>query len=516
MSSSIVETVSTHVEVNPEKPAVIAGKEIVSYRVLWEKTLAAARMLRRLDVRPQDRVVLSASASPSFVYGYLAAHLLQAIAVPVDPQSPESRLRYIFEHVRPKSAFLSKDISAESGISIFSIKSFEDLSRGIVDYEFPSSEAVADILYTTGTTGKPKGVVLTHEIISRTARNINRFIGNTGEDREVIPLPLSHSFGLGRLRCNLLTGGTMILVNGFAFINNIFRAIEQWRATALSTVPAGIAMIFRIANDKMSSYADQLKYMEIGSAPMPFEQKQRLMKLLPKTRIFMHYGLTEASRSTFIEFHSAGEKLEKSIGISPPNVSVKVVNSQYQDLTPGQIGKIMVKGENVMKEYFQNEKMTREVFNSDWLYTGDFGYLDEDGYIYLEAREKEMINVGGLKVSPVEIERLLKRHGSIEDCACVGIPDPKGISGEVPKAFIVYNKDYPNRPNDIELTDFLRDKLESYKLPVEFEWIDSVPTTTSGKIRRLSLKPNQRPEQSNRTSCMEKIIENRRHAEKSG
>ena len=491
MNNSIIETISTHVEANPGKPAIIVGEEIVSYQKLWEKTLAAAQKLRSLDIQPHDRIVLSASASPSFVYGYLAAHLLQAIAVPVDPQSPESRLRYIIEKVCPKSAFLSKIIAVESDISCFSIKTFEDLCCGKLIFEFPPSDAVADIIYTTGTTGEPKGVVLTHNIINRTARNINSFIGNTKEDREVIPLPLSHSFGLGRLRCNLLIGSTIILVNGFVFINNIFKAIEKWQATGLSTVPAGIAMLFRMANDKISAYANQLKYIEIGSAPMPYEHKKRLMNLLPKTRICMHYGLTEASRSTFIEFHSAGEKLEKSIGIPSPNVNVKIVNSQNQDLKPGQIGRILVKGENVMKEYFQNEKMTQEVFNSDWLYTGDLGYLDKEGYIYLEAREKEMINVGGLMVSPVEIERLLKRHGSIEDCACVGIPDPKGISGEVPKVFVKHNKMYSNKPNDIELTDFLRDKLESYKLPVEFEWIDSIPKTSSGKIQRLTLKLNQ-------------------------
>jgi long-chain acyl-CoA synthetase len=102
-----------------------------------------------------------------------------------------------------------------------------------------------------------------------------------------------------------------------------------------------------------------------------------------------------------------------------------------------------------------------------------------------------MINVGGLKVSPVEIEELLKRHSSVEDCACVGIPDPRGISGEVPKAFIIYNSNDPNRPDDIELSDFLRDKLEPYKLPVEFEWVDSIPQTSSGKIQRLSLKQRE-------------------------
>ena len=276
-----------------------------------------------------------------------------------------------------------------------------------------------------------------------------------------------------------------------------FLMMENNNATGFAAVPAGIALLLRSSGDRLGYYANQLKYIEIGSASMPLEHKHKLMQLLPKTRICMHYGLTEASRSTFIEFHSAGDKLPDSIGKPAPNVKMKIVDSQYHKLQPKKIGRIMVRGSNVMKQYYKNEEMTKEVFKSGWLYTGDLGYEDERNYFYLIAREKEMINVGGLKVAPVEIEQLLKRHGSIEDCACVGIPDPKCISGEVPKAFIVYNKNYPNRPNDIELTDFLRDDLESYKLPVEFEWIDSVPKTTSGKIQRLLLKLNQRPEQSN-------------------
>jgi long-chain acyl-CoA synthetase len=148
----------------------------------------------------------------------------------------------------------------------------------------------------------------------------------------------------------------------------------------------------------------------------------------------------------------------------------------------------MVKGENVMKEYFQNEKMTREVFNSDWLYTGDFGYLDEDGYIYLEAREKEMINVGGLKVSPVEIERLLKRHDGIADCACVGMPDPKGIAGEVVKAYLVKKKGNSTEPSFANIVDFLKNRIETYKIPIQIQWFEAIPKTSSGKIQRLKLK----------------------------
>ena len=490
MTNSIVASVLTHAEKNPDKPALIIGDEVISYQQLWETSVSASMKLQSLDVQPGHRIVLSATMSPAFVYGYLATHLLRAIAVPVDPQGSESRLINIMKQVVPQASFLARTFDFASINSIYSIKTFEDLDSSTDSFSFPPAREVADILFTTGTTGEPKGVVLTHETISRTALNINSFIGNTEDDREVVPLPLSHSFGLGRLRCNLAAGGTVILENGFTFMGNIFRAFEDLGATGLSAVPAGIALMFRISNNRIGDYAKHINYIEIGAAPMPVEYKQRLIKLLPKTRLCFYYGLTEASRSTFIEFHSAGDKLADSVGKPTPNVDVKIVDDQYQELPEGQIGIIMVKGENVMQEYYQKKDMTKEVFYSDWLYTGDYGYRDEDGYFYFVARDKEMMNVAAHMVSPVEIEELLKKHTSIADCACVGIPDPKGISGEVPKAFIVPYDPGSKRPDEYELIDYLKDRLEPYKIPIEFEWIDSIPKTSSGKIQRLLLKQN--------------------------
>jgi long-chain acyl-CoA synthetase len=412
--------------------------------------------------------------------------LIGAIAVPISPQTPEKSMEYFINKVTPKALFCG-DNKIKCSKYIYPIEELDGNKVKDKINDFSSLHGIADIIFTTGTTGEPKGVVLSHRNIAAAARNINTFIKNTSADREVVPLPLSHSFGLGRLRCILLAGGTIIISRGFTFPRELFHALEKWRATGLSFVPAGLSILLRLSDSKIGEYSQQLRYIEIGSAPMPLEHKKLLMQMLPKTRICMHYGLTEASRSSFIEFHESRHKLN-SIGKASPNVNVRIADGKNKDLPPDQKGRILVRGEMVLKEYWGDKTLTRENFKDGWFYTGDVGHMDEEGYIYLDGREKEIINVGGLKVSPLEVENILNHHQDIYDCACIGIPDPMGITGETVKVFMVSKEKTVNLPSASDLKSFLNGKLEPYKIPTEYEWIKSIPKTSSGKIQRILLK----------------------------
>ena len=485
---TLVKTVADHAAATPDKPALIAGGKALSYGDLWRRIAAAGEYLHGLGVRSGDRVVLSARASsPSFVCGYLATHLIGGVAVLVDPQTPATRLAYIRRRVEPHSIFLVKG-AGEASPAPRSIEELEHPDFGArTEFSGPSLDAAADILFTSGTTGDPKGVVLTHRNICSAALNINTFIRNGAEDREVVPLPLSHSFGLGRLRYNLFANGTVILVNGLAFPGQICLAIERWGATGLSSVPAGFGLLLHLSNDRLSRYADQLRYIEIGSAPMPIEHKRALMRLLPNTRICMHYGLTEASRAAFIEFHESAGSLD-SIGRAAPNVEIRIVgNDPDTELPPLEHGRIVVRGDMVMSRYWKDPERQNEMLRGAWLFTGDFGYRDAEGYLYLVAREKELINVGGRKVAPSEIENALLMHEAIYECACVGTPDPRQITGEVVTAFVVPRDGSPAVPSAKALRDFLRDYLEPYKIPAAFYWVDAIPKTLSGKVQRALL-----------------------------
>jgi long-chain acyl-CoA synthetase len=482
----LIAYVIEHSVQSPGKVAVVQDHKRVTYGELIKKIKSAAFHLERLGVAKGDRVILSASNTPSFLYGYFAAHLLGAIAVPLPPQTPDSRLSYIIDKISPRSIFINREFEYKSHQAKLT-STFDHLDEADKDYPLPTPGMTADILFTTGTTGESKGVVLTHKNIYSQAANINTFIGNTAEDIEVLPLPLSHSFGLGRLRCNVVTGGTIILVDGFLVVGKIFQAFEEWKATGFCFVPAGLGVLFKLSADKIGQYADQLKYIEIGSAPMPMENKLRLMRLLPHTRICMHYGLTEASRATFIEFHESRHKLD-SIGQPSPNVEVKIIDKKGGEAPVNEIGEILVRGNMVMQEYWNDPHETAGKLANGWIRTSDVGCKDEDGFFYLRGREKELINIAGRKAAPEEIEFILNKHPQVEDCACIGIPDPDQIKGETVKAFVVLKKGLDTRPSKTDFYEFLRGQIEEYKIPTVYQWMDRIPKTDSGKLQRALLQ----------------------------
>lgn len=474
-----------HAEADPQRRALVVEDQQVTYGQLLQRVAQAAQILRSRGVEAGDRVVLAASATPSFVYGYLACHYLGAIAAPVDPKIAPQRLGYIAEKARPKAIYLARP-PRRSTLNWHPVEELSEDGR-ISELEPVTATAAqaADLLFTSGTTGEPKGVVLSHGAILAAAEYINAFLGNTADDREVLPLPLSHSFGLGRLRCNLLAGGTLIIVDGFGSPGRLLGALADWDATGFACVPAGFAVLFKTSGRKLGEFSKTLRYIEIGSAAMPLEHKRLLMTLLPDTRICMHYGLTEASRSAFIEFHEAGDRLE-SIGKPSLGVELRIVDKKGCDSAPGKAGRIIIKSSALMTGYWEDPAATREAFLGEYLITGDIGHRDEKGYLFLDAREKELINVGGREVSPGEIEALLDTHPAVAASACIGIPDLQELTGMAVKAFLVARPGV-DLPSSAQLAKHLRGKIELYKMPRSFEWIEELPRTASGKLQRTRL-----------------------------
>lgn len=466
----------------PDKTAVSSGNKSATYRQLCERILGArAYYVDELKCRRGDMILLAAGKQIEFLYAYFGAHLAGLVVAPVDAATNLTRLRYIIEQT--KASLLVGFSSDELSLPQRLIKDFDSLNADFTVPEFPSMDAVADILFTTGTTGRPKGVPLTFANEAAAARNINEFVGTLADDVELLALPISHSFGLGRVRCCLSVGATLFLLGGFTNVKKIFRVIEQEHVTGFSMVPASWRYLKKMAGAKLGDYASQLRYVEMGSAYFSAEEKQELADLLPQTRICMHYGLTEASRSAFLEFHADGDALD-SVGKASPGTDIKVFDENGDELPSDQQGEICVKGEHVTKGYLGIH--ADESFFCDYFRTGDWGYKNSDGYIYLAGRKKEMINVGGKKVSPIEVEEQILTIMGVEDCACIGVPDTDGILGEVVKAFIVKSKGCDITFDTIATQ--LSGKLEAYKLPVCYQWIDEIPKTQNGKKQRELLK----------------------------
>lgn len=482
MQASIEEFIYRNSLSYPNKIAVIDAStgEASSYALLWEKITRAAAWYKERGLRRGDRVLLSASKDPGFLPAYFGAHMAGLITVPIDSETNTDRLRLIIETSAPSVVIGT----LRNGEEIDPV-GFEEIGKDcptITDPVFFEMDTVSDILFTTGTTGRPKGVALSGLNETSAAENINTFIGNTPDDIELIALPISHSFGLGRIRCVLSKGGTIVLLGSFASMKKFYKAIEDYNVTGFGMVPASWAYISKMSGDRIGKYAGQIRYIEIGSAPMPHDEKIRLKGLLPETRICMHYGLTEASRTTFISFLDDADHLDTA-GKASPNVEIAIFSDSGEKLDAGMEGEICVKGNHVCCDYWgmPAEEFKKDFFG-EWFRTGDWGFLSEDGWLTLKGRNKEMINVGGKKVNPVEVEEKLFTYPGIADCACIAAPDP--VMGEVVKACVVES----SVTNDEDIKSFLSKSLENYKVPILIERISEIPRTSSGKIQRLKLK----------------------------
>lgn len=483
MIKTIEEAIWDNANRFPAKIAVKSGKDSVTYGDLTRHIMAAARLFMSLPGYSVGRtIILAAGKQVEFVYAYFGAHLAGLTVAPVATDINATRFAYISKALDPYA--LVGFSGLESDVQQVSLAKFRDLDLSAqLIASFPQEDFVADILFTTGTTGAPKGVPLTCANELAAANQINKFIRNDREDIELLALPVSHSFGLGRLRCCLVNGQTIILLGSFANVKKLFRLIDEEHVTGFTMVPASWKFLQKMAGDSLSQFSGQIKYIEMGSAFFSEDDKRHLASLFPNTRVTMHYGLTEASRSSFMEFHEDDANLS-SVGKASPDVDIGIFDASGVKLAPGEEGEICVKGSHVMKGYLWQDNAN--TFFGDYFRTGDCGVMTPDGYIYLKSRIKELINVGGKKVAPTEVDEQILKIPGVVDCACVGVPDPEGVLGEVVKGCIV--KDPSSNITFDEIGAALVGKLEGYKIPVVWQWIEAVPKTHNGKIQRNLLK----------------------------
>lgn len=477
--SPLLQAVMARAETVAGKSAVIMNGRAVSYQELAINIRKSASVLQALGIQHGDCIILSAHKDIEYIYLYFAAHILGVTNVIVDAESNVERLHFIEDKVLPKYCFGYKTERYPSAL-------FSELDIAGAD-EYISNEGqvtdtdIAEILFTTGTTGNPKGVCLSYANIYASASNINGYIGNTSDDIELLALPICHSFGMGRIRCTLIKGATIVILGSFANVRAMFKAIEDYNVTGFGVVPAAWAYIRKMSGKRIGKYASQIRYIEVGSASMPLDTKKEMLGLFPDTRICMHYGLTEASRNCFQEFHDV-DHLDTIGKPVCDKVDVQIFDEEGILLRPGQKGELCIKGNMVLARYL-DPKDNEKAFWGEYFRTGDSGYVDAEGYIHLLGREKELINVGGKKVSPMEVEDAICALG-VGDCVCVPMKDPDGVMGELVMCYVLTDS---TTLTFNEIAQQLSERLEFYKRPVAYEWIDKIPQTSSGKKQRLQI-----------------------------
>ena len=340
-------------------------------------------------------------------------------------------------------------------------------------------------IFTTGTTGKEKGIVLSYKNVSVTAESVMCGLKMKKDNIELVTSPLNHAHGLRRYYGNMYNGSTVIIQRSIMDIRSFFANIEEYKVTAIAIVPAALTTVLRLSGNKLSEYSEQIRYIQIGSAPVLEDIVKQLSILLPKTSIYNFYGSSEGGCICVYDLNCENLKIH-SIGKPINKTKVIIVDDEHNEIKSSKenTGFIATIGEMNMLGYWKDKEETKKVLINGIVYSNDVAFIDEDGDIILLGRRGDVINVGGNKVSPEEIENAAKKIEGVIDCVCIPIKDK--AKGNVPKLFVQLdsNKEF----NPIEIRKFLATKLENYKVPAIIEQIKEVPRSFNGKLLRRKLQ----------------------------
>ena len=480
---AIYEFLELSAEKYPNKIAITDDTASITYNELLKKSKFVSNSIRDV-IKCGQSVSLLSENSISFIIAYFGILMAGGIVHIVPPNSSDKQLQFQIEKVKPVIIVCSETLVDKITRNQYKhiliselINNSSKINHNDIHDKF---NEVSSVIFTSGTTGTPKGVKLKHENIIFVTKNIIKIIGVRSDDVEINPLQLSHSFGLGCLHTTIAQGATSIIFRNSINLKEIIDAVTINKATGFVGVPATFQKILLNYKQEFKEAGKNFHYLLTNSAPMPKDDVQEIIDLFPLTDFFTYYGLTEASRSTFLLFNNDITKIE-SVGKPAPNVEIKIITNNGNTSNQHEIGEVLINGPNVIDEYWAGTAEESKI-NDGWLATGDLGFFDNDGYLYLKGRKDDIINVGGEKVSPTEIELAIKQLDKIQDVGVIGVTDK--TFGEIPVAFIVTKVNLETN----EILAHCIKTLERYKIPQNFIFIDSVPKNESGKIERSALK----------------------------
>ncbi|NPV60458.1 MAG: long-chain-fatty-acid--CoA ligase [Actinobacteria bacterium] len=480
-----------------DRPAVIYRDEPISYRELEARVTRFANALADLGVGRDDKVAIMLNNCPEFIVAFFACSYLGAVAVPVNIFYKERELEFLLRDsdavalvATPAFAEFFTKIEERPPLFRHLIVTgsypegmlFQDLEEGASSAPAEaavSEDDVAEILYTSGTTGVPKGTMLTQGNLFFHADAIIQVLELAEDDRALMVVPMFHGYGITVMLCCFRVGTCFVLLDPFNPVE-VFQAVERHRVTFL---PMVVAMYFMLYHhpDREKYDLSSLRIGISGASAMPAQ----LMKDASEAfgiKILEAWGLTECSASATIQRMNMPYK-EGSVGLAHPGVEVGVMDDEGNLLGPNQVGELVIRGPLVMKGYYKRPEETAEALRGGWLHSGDMGYHDEDGYFFMVDRKKEMVNVGGEKVFPREVEELMYTHPAIAEAALV--PQPDARLGEIPVAVVALK---PGASlTESELVEFLSGKLARFKVPRRVVIMESLPRNPIGKIVKKEL-----------------------------
>jgi long-chain acyl-CoA synthetase len=495
--------IANHVEriarTAPARKAIVFEGQDISYGALDACAGALARSLRANGVRRGDRVALYLPNIPAFMLAYLAGQKAGAIVVSINSMFKAEEVKYILDDAGAKVVFttaellpnvprnmcpaLQKTVICE-GQAASEIVLGDWLAAGKTGMrsEDMRPDDPAALLYSSGTTGFPKGVTLTHNNIVSNVRTTAKCSGFGGEDKLAVFLPLFHVFAQDFImNAGFEVGATLVLFRRFV-PEAVLEGIERERVTMFFAVPTiYIALLGAgVPKEKLAS----IRYFFSAAATMPQEISRRWTELYGQP-VYEGYGLTECAPCAAYN-HVSRHKFG-SVGTAIEDFEVEIFDEKDKVLPRGEWGEIVIRGPGVMKGYWGKPEDTAQALRAGWLHSGDIGSMDEEGYIFIVDRVKDMINVSGFKVWPAEVEQMLYRHPAVKEIAVYGIPDP--LKGETVKAAIVLKEGAS--ATEQEIIDHCREKLAVYKAPAQVAFVKELPKSATGKILKRMLRQQE-------------------------
>ena len=492
--------IAQHVERNAERrgahPAILFEGRSLSYATLDYCASALADSLARRGVRRGDRVALYLPNIPAFALAYLAGLKAGAIVVSINSIFKWEEVRYIVNDARPRVLFTTADLlpnvprpdcpSIEHTVLCEGAEPDEIALEDWLAMGDPATRAAemrpadpAVLLYSSGTTGFPKGVTLTHENVVTNIRTAAKYSGYRPEDRLALFLPLFHVFGQNYImNGGFEAGATLSLFRRFV-PETVLEAIGRDRITKFFAVPT---IYIALLDADLSRYdLSSIDYYFSAAATMPEAISRRWTERFGR-RVFEGYGLTECS--PFACYNHLTEHRFGSVGTAVEGFTVEIHDEEDREVPRGEWGEIVIRGPGVMLGYWGRPEDTDRALRNGWLHSGDIGRMDADGYVYIVDRLKDMVNVSGFKVWPAEVEQVLYRHAAVGEAAVYGVPDP--LKGEQVRAAVVLK---PGREASAEeLVQFCRDHLAAYKVPARVDLVRELPKSATGKILKRVLR----------------------------
>lgn len=481
----------------PLAEAVVGMGKRITYAGLDRAANTMAAGLKKGGIGQGDKVVLFMPNVPEFVVSYFAVQRLQAVIVPINAKLTLNEIRYILDHSDAKALIVHellfeavKELQTElllikTGAAFAGWQSFDDFiseTPASPIYSEAKEDDPSTILYTSGTTGQPKGVLFSHRNILTVAQMICVEMEMKPESRLLHMMPLSHSAPLHLfLAAGMIVGAKHVLVPTFT-PDLLLDTVEKERTTHFFGAPVAYLMTAKhpeIGSRDLSS----MKWWIYGSAPLSAGEVKFVQEAFKTDNLVCVYGLTEAGPSgTLMTGPEHAEKAGSVGRRAALHTEIRIVNDEGEDAAPGEVGEILLRGEGNMLGYYKNEEATKAAFIGDWLKTGDLAKFDEDGFIWIVDRKKDLIISGGTNIYPKEIEEVLLSHPDIHEAAVIGVPHAEW--GETVKAYFAAAK----KLDPAELSSFIGEKLASFKVPRLFEQVEALPRNASGKILKQPLR----------------------------